>query len=414
LVNFLPLAKNKKQWLYIIIVLFGIFTINTFLEYQKFIKFKSDEIYITNAKVLNIYQKKYYQVLKLKTKNFIFFTSYKSLIKYKIHDNINLYINTQKVNFLEYIKGFYATSFNIRKLHNTHSAIQNISNKIQHQHQNKNITSLFNALFLAIPLNKALRDICSKFGVSHLVAISGFHLAILSFVIYWILYFPYSLIHTKYFPYRNKKFDILLITTVILFGYLILTNLVPSLLRSFIMFILGIYFLRSNIKVLSFGTLSLVTIIIIALFPKLLFSLSLWFSVAGVFYIFLFIKYFKNTNKIVVFFLFNIWIFLAINPIIHMFFGTLSLQQLYSPIFTIAFTIFYPVELFLHIIGQGDMLDQFILLWLNLDISSKNIITPTWVFFSYLIISLFAIPCPKWFRTLNLSFIAFNLWLYLQ
>jgi len=414
LVDSLPLAKNKIQWFYIIIVLFGIFSINTFLEYQKFTQFKSDEIYTTNAKVLNIYQKRYYQVLKLETKDFIFFTSNKSNIKYKIHDNINLYVNTQKINFLEYIKGFYTTSFNIQKLHNTNSLIENLSNKIQNQHQNENISSLFNALFLAIPLNKEIRDICSKFGISHLVAISGFHLAILSFVIYWILYFPYSFIQTKYFPYRNKRFDILLITTLILFGYLILTNIVPSLLRSFIMFILGIYFLRVNIKVLSFGTLSLVTMIIIALFPKLLFSLSLWFSVAGVFYIFLFIQYFKDMNKIVAFFLFNVWIFLAINPIIHMFFGTTSLQQLYSPIFTISFTLFYPIELFLHIIGQGDILDKFITIWLNLDISSKNIITPTWVFISYLIISLFSIPCPKWFRTLNLSFIAFNLWLYLQ
>ncbi len=410
----LPLAKNKTQWLYIISALAIIFLFNVFYEYTKFQDFKEDEVYVTNAKILNIYPKNTYQVLKLQTSNFTVFTSDKINHKLNIQDDINIYLTTQKVTFWQFLKGFYTTSFNIQKLQQVPSLIKTLSTSVNNQHQNDNISSLFNALFFAIPINKELRQTCANFGVSHLVAISGFHLGILSFIIYWILYFPYSKVQNRYFPYRNKKFDLLLITSVLLFFYLLFTNMVPSLLRAFVMFIFGIFFLRSNIKIFSFGTLALVVMFIIALFPKLLFSLSLWFSVAGVFYIFLFIQYFKDMNKIVAFLLFNIWIYLAINPITHYFFSTTSLAQLYSPLFTIGFTIFYPLELFLHFIGYGGLLDSFIELWLNIKLNTKEILTPTWVFISYIVVSFFAIPCPKWFRTLNLSLISFNLWLYLQ
>ncbi len=410
----LPLAKNKTQWLYIIIALSLIFIINIIYEYSKYKKFTSNTIYVTDAKVINTYPKKYYQILKLQTPYFICFTTNKTEQELKIQDDINIYINTSKITFIEFLKGFYTTSFNIQKLPQIQNLLKTLSTNIDQQQSNKNISSLFNALFFAIPINKEIREVCATFGVSHLVAISGFHLGILSLFIYWILYFPYKKLQSKYFPYRNKKFDLLLLTTILLFSYLIFVGVVPSLLRAFVMFVFGIFFLRTNIKILSFGTLVLVVMFIIAIFPKLIFSISLWFSAAGVFYIFLFIQYFKNMNKIIAFLLFNIWIYLAINPITHFFFGTTALVQLYSPLFTIGFILFYPLELFLHLIGQGNLFDSFIQYWLNLNIETKEVFTPAWVFIGYIVISLFSIPCPKWFRTLNLSFIAFNLWLFLN
>ena len=56
------------------------------------------------------------------------------------------------------------------------------------------IKELFNALFLATPINKSLRDKCVDFGVSHLIALSGFHLGVLSFVLYWVVYLFYKFI----------------------------------------------------------------------------------------------------------------------------------------------------------------------------------------------------------------------------
>ena len=410
----LPIITNKRGWFYLFISFCILFSLNLLFEYNKFLDFKSNEIYITNAAIINIYSKEKYKILKLHTKNFDFFTSTTKNNNFKKTDTINIFIVTKNIDFLSYLKGFYAPTFNIKKIKNKPNFINKISDFISSEHQDKNIAKLFNALFLGIPVNKHIQQVCSTFGISHLIAISGFHLGVLSFMFYWLVYIFYKPIQQKYFPYRNIKFDILILVSLILFIYLLLLGIIPSLLRAFIMFVFGIFFARSNIKILSFQTLFLVTIFIISLFPKLLFSLSLWFSIAGVFYIFLFLKYFNIFPKIIQFLLFNVWIYLAMNPISHMFFGTTSLNQFYSPLFTLGFSIFYPLELLLHIINYGDLLDKYISLWLYSSITFKHIYTPFWVFVAYIITSLFAIPCPKWFRTLNLAIIAFNLWLYFQ
>jgi competence protein ComEC len=183
---------------------------------------------------------------------------------------------------------------------------------------------------------------------------------------------------------------------------------------AFVMFLFGIFFLRGNIKLISFENLSLVCLFMLAFFPTLFFSLSFWFSIAGVFYIFLFLKYFQNINKILLFFLFNIWIYLSLNPIIHFFFGVTSLVQLYSPLFTIGFIVFYPLELVLHIFGYGDFLDDFIKIWLDFKTIQQDIIISKWLFLSYLLISFLSIFSYKWFIILNISFIFINLWLFLS
>ena len=258
-----------------------------------------------------------------------------------------------------------------------------------------------------------MRDIFAKYGISHLIAISGFHLGVISLVLYFIFNLLYKPIHQKYFPYRNKRFDILIFISLILFSYLLFTNLVPSLLRAFMMFVFGIFLLRNNIKLLSFETLFIIVLIIITLFPKLLFSLSLWFSVAGVFYIFLFIQYFNNLNKYIQLIIFNFWIYLAINPVTHYFFGTTSLEQLYSPLLTLLFTIFYPLTAFLHIIGFGGLFDNILINFLDAQIDSSELFTPLWFFTIYLFFSFTAILYKYSFYLLNILFILFSSYLYL-
>ena len=407
----LKLLYTKKEWFFFLSFLITIIFLNTFFEYQKFKQFKSEELYVTSGKILNIYPKENRTIIKIKTNNFTFFTSVSKNTNFQKLQYIHTTLITKKVNFISYLKGFYAPTFNnsIIKKENT---LKNILNSIDKQHTNKNISQLFKTLFFAIPLNKEIQHLCSIYGISHLVAISGFHLGILSLVVFTILNIIYTPIHQNYFPYRNKKFDILIITTITLFIYLIYIDIVPSFLRAFIMFILGIYFLRSNIKILSFETLLITILFIIALFPKLIFSLSLWFSVAGVFYIFLFLHYFKNINKFLSFILLNFWIYFAMNPITHYFFGTTSFIQLLSPFFTMGFTIFYPIELFLHFINYGYALDYFIEFWLNTKPYFKDIFTPLWFFIYYIIISILSIFFKKSFWLLNISFIMFNFYLF--
>ena len=260
-------------------------------------------------------------------------------------------IDTRKVDFIDYLKGFYTKIIYFDKVFDAKSDSyikEKILENIKQNHTNSQIIELFNTLFLAIPANKEIRTIFINLSISHIIALSGFHLVVLSFVIYWILYFPYSYFHTKYFPYRNIRYDILIITISILFYYLILTDIVPSLLRAFVLFCLGIFLLRSNIKIVSFMTLLFTFLIVIAFFPRYLFSIGFWFSTSAVFYIYLFVQYFKKLKKWQMLIFFNTWMFLIFNPIVHYFFYQTALEQFYSILLTIAFTVFYPFENFLE------------------------------------------------------------------
>jgi len=404
-------TQNKeRKWFFFIISI--LFLFNLLLHYLDFKHFTKHEVFSTKATVINIYPKEKYDVLKLQAKDFTFFTSSVDSSNIKRFDLITLFIVSKDINFYSYLKGFYAKTFNIQKLEKDISKKELIYNTIDSQHKSQEISSLYSALFIATPLHTKIREFSTKLGISHLIAISGFHLGVLSFTLYFLIHLIYSKIHQRTFPYRNKKFDIMCIIVVILFSYLLFIGSPPSLLRAFLMFIFALFLLRNNIKVISFETLFIISIMIIALFPKLLFSLSLWFSISGVFYIFLFIKYFKDMNKYIQFFFFNFWIYFAMNPITHYFFGTLSKEQLISPLLTILFTLFYPITLLLHIFNEGSIFDSSLLYMIHLGIDSIDVFTPLWLFVSYIFLSLVSVIHKKVFISLNVMMTTYNIWLF--
>ncbi|MGE0052412.1 MAG: ComEC/Rec2 family competence protein, partial [Arcobacter sp.] len=346
--------------------------------------------------------------------NYDFFTNIDKKEDVKKSDLLNIIFISKNISFLDYLKGFYTKTISFDILEKSPLFRDKIVQKIDSNHQNEMIKELFQALFLAIPISKDLRDICTNYSISHLIALSGFHLVVLSFVIYWLLYFPYSFLHKKYFLYRNKKYDLLLITILFLFCYLLLTGIIPSLLRAFVMFCLGIFLLRSNIKILSFETLFFTALIVISLFPKYLFSLGFWFSIIAVFYIFLYLQYFSFKNRLIHLFLFNIWMFLIFNPIVHYYFPQTSYIQFLSPIITIFFSFFYPFEIFAHIFNFAIYFDEYIKYFLDFKLFVYEVKTPFYFFIVYLIFSFFSIFNKKVFYILNFLMILFNLFLYLR
>lgn len=397
-----------------LILLLVIFLINTSVEYKKYEELIDEEIYETRVEVLNIYEKQDYNILRLKAKNFDFFTNInKSDIVIK-SDILNIVIISKDISFLDYLKGFYTKTIYFDKLEKKNTFKDTLIKKIDSNHKDKIIQELFEALFLAIPISKELRTICTNYGISHLIALSGFHLGVLSFVIYWVSYFPYSFFHSRYFSYRNKKYDLLLLSIFFLFCYLIFTGIVPSLLRAFVMFIFGIFLLRSNIKIFSFMTLLFTFLIVIALFPKYLFSLGFWFSMIAVFYIFLFINYFKNLSKYMQIFIFNFWMFLIFNPIVHFYFPQTSYEQFLSPIITILFSFFYPLEIFAHIFNFAIYFDDWVRSFLFHEMYVYEVETPLYFFIVYLIVSLASIFYKKAFWFLNILMIIFNLYLFIR
>lgn len=402
-----------KNFIIFLFCIFIVFSFNLFSHFVKYKQLKYEEIGQTKAVILSIYKKPSFYVLKLKSQDYEFFTNIQELENLKKLDEVNIIFVSTRINFLRFLKGFYTKTIFIEKLEKNKSFKNTLANKSDSQHYNEMIKELFNALFFAIPISKDLREVCTNYGISHLVALSGFHLAVLTFLVYWILYFPYSFFHTRYFPYRNKRFDILLVVMVVLFFYVIFTGVVPSLLRAFVMMLMGIYLLRYGIKLFSFYNLFLVFLIIIALFPKYIFSLSLWFSIFGVFYIFLFIQYFKNIKSwILQLLFFNFWIYLAMNPMVHYFFSTTTYEQMLSPFITIVFTIFYPLELFLHLINQGSLLDEYLMMFLSYKFEVFEVKTSLWFFIVFMFFSFAAIWDKRAFWVLNILLMGFTLFLY--
>ena len=408
------ILEKFKYYFFVLLLFLVILIINLSIEYSKYLDLSDEEIYETKVEILNIYEKEKYDIYKLKASDFEFFASFNKNENLNKFDLLNVALISKNISFVEYLKGFYSKVIYFDKLERSETFKDKIINSIDSNHDDKIIKELFQALFLAVPISKELRDICTNYGISHLIALSGFHLAVLSFCIYWFLYFTYSYVHQTHFPYRNKRFDLFLVTIFLLFCYLIMTGIVPSLLRAFVMFCLGIYFLRVNIKLVSFMTLFITILIVISLFPKYIFSLGFWFSIIAVFYIFLYIKYFTFTNKIYHLGLFNFWMFLVFNPIVHFYFPQTSYEQFLSPIITIFFTFFYPFEIVAHIFDFSIYFDEFIKEFLYWEMYVYEVKTPFYFFIVYLVFSLASIFYKKSFWFLNILMLFFNIYLYIK
>ena len=407
----LQISKNS---LFFTLFLLFVFMINILFNYLSYKELKKEYIFETKAEVLNIYPKEKFDVIKLKGDGFEFFASFSKDENIKKLDFLNVVFDTRNITFYTYLKGFFTKILYFERGEKNNSVKEKIIKNIEENHDDFMIRELFNALFLAIPVSSELRDIITAYGIAHVVALSGFHIVVLSFIIYWILYFPYSFLQNRYFPYRNRRFDILLITMAILFYYLLLTDIVPSLLRAFVLFSLGLYLLRSNIKVISYLTLFYTFLIVIALFPQYIFNIGFWFSIFAVFYIYLFIQYFKNGNKILLYIFFNIWMFLIFNPIVHFFFAQTAIEQFYSIPITIFFTIFYPLEIVAHIFDFSIYFDKFLKIFLENKIYVYEVFTPLYFFILYILFSFFSIWSKKSFFILNILMIGFNFYLYIS
>lgn len=405
------IIKQKNN---IILGFFIIFLINLSIEYKKYEELIFEEIFQAKVEVLNIYDKKDYLILKLNAENFHFFTSIKKDIKIEKFDLLDIVFISKNISFIEYLKGFYTETLYFDKLERKENFKDKVIEKINSNHDDKMIKELFQALFLAIPISSDLRDICTNYSISHLIALSGFHLVVLSFIIYWSLYFPYSYFQKRFFPFRNRKFDLIMISILLLFGYLIFTNFVPSLFRAFVMFVFGIFLLRNNLKIFSFTTLLYTFLFIASIIPSFLFSLGFWFSITAVFYIFLYIKYFQNLNKYFSFIFFNLWIFLIFNPIVHYYFPQTSIEQMYSVFITIFFTLFYPVEIVLHLFDIAIYFDDFIKIFLSHKIDVFEVKTSIYFLVVYVVFSFLSIIRKEFFIILNILMLIFNFYLLLN
>ena len=374
----------------LIIILLSLLIIRYLFLYIDYKRLKSANIYYDDAKVVNIYNKGDKSLLKLKSSNLTIFTY--SKYKAKISEWIRIKYKTKNLNFISYLRSYFTDAKILEHIEYGLDRTKALRDYINSIHKNSNIASFYNAIFFAKTLNKELREKINALGISHLVAISGFHLSVLWGVIFTIVVLPYKFFQKRYFPWRNRIVDISVVALIFLAIYTLFVGSPPALIRSYFMLLIIAIFIVLGVEILSFELLILAFLFILLIFPKLIVSLSFWLSIGGVFYIFLILRYFGKLKAwIIAIFLVPIGLFIFIYPISHLFFGEVNIYQLLSPILSLIFIPFYPLTIVLHIVGFGDVFDRYLEYIFNLPTYSSYKYTNIWAGMLYILISIFAI-----------------------
>ena len=108
----------------------------------------------------------------------------------------------------------------------------NLRESLQHKVLNSSLSPQSQALIIAMLLGNDdfiepnVRDSFSQAGIAHVLALSGLHVAVISLIV-WFLLFPLDYV-------RGKKVRLVL-TLVVIAAYALLTGLSPSVIRSTVM-----------------------------------------------------------------------------------------------------------------------------------------------------------------------------------
>ncbi|WP_164864835.1 ComEC/Rec2 family competence protein [Helicobacter pylori] len=412
------LLSTPKEYLWCGVFLSLLLAINLYLEYLNYQKLDFSKPTSLNAQILLQYPKtkdqKTYFVLKLQSKGMIFYTTIKEPLKNLQYRHVQFFGKIKPCSFLESLKScfFQTYSFSLTRKQDFKSRLRH---SIDSAHSNALVGNLYRALFIGDSLNKDLRDRANALGINHLLAISGFHLGILSASVYFLFSLFYTPLQKRYFPYRNAFYDIGVLVWVFLLGYLLLLDFLPSFFRAFLMGLLGFLACFFGVRILSFKLLILACCIAIALLPKLLFSVGFLLSVCGVWYIFLFLKhtqiffkdssFFKRSFQAIAL---SVLVFLNMLIIAHAFFPMFSPYQLFSIPLGLIFIVFFPLSLFLHAVGLGSLLDHF--LSMPLTIPTISVSSPLWLLGAHLFLTILSTRFFKVYLSMNVLSMGFFLY----
>ncbi|WP_367712368.1 ComEC/Rec2 family competence protein [Helicobacter pylori] len=412
------LLTTPKEYLLCGVFLSLLLAINLYLEYLNHQKLDFSKPTSLNAQILLQYPKtkdqKTYFVLKLQSKNMIFYTTIKEPLKNLQYRHAQFFGKIKSCSFLESLRScfFQTYSFSLTRKQDFKSHARHF---IDSAHSNALVGNLYRALFIGDSLNKDLRDRANALGINHLLAISGFHLGILSASVYFLFSLFYTPLQKRYFPYRNAFYDIGVLVWVFLLGYLLLLDFLPSFFRAFLMGLLGFLACFFGVRLLSFKLLVLACCIAIALLPKLLFSVGFLLSVCGVWYIFLFLKhtqaFFKTSSFLARSFQaisLSALVFLNMLIIAHAFFPMFSPYQLFSIPLGLIFIVFFPLSLFLHAVGLGSLLGH--ILNMPLTIPTISIPSPLWLLGVHLFLTILSARSFKVYLSMNVLSAGFFLY----
>ncbi|GAB0172091.1 Competence locus E ComE 3 [Helicobacter trogontum] len=394
--NPLLLQIPLKHYIVLIFVLLLLCFYNLFTKYQTYLAMKQGNIF--QATILLHYTKKENsERFKLKdSQGNIFYATYKGKFKQISGKKAIVYGKIYRCTFMQFLRSCNIYNSSLSLIPSTDKK-QILRHFINNQHEEKLAANLYNALFFADNLEKPLRHGVIVFGLAHLIAISGFHLAILSFVFYIVVCPIYFVLH-RYFCYRNAVYDLGFLGLIFVFFYLVLIDFQPSFFRAFIMACFSYIILFSGLQITNFLNLLLCVLFGLSWNVSLLFHIGFLLSVAGVFFIFLFIRHlnaiatkYRGIKKFIfAVVLFNCIIFIQMIPIVHYFFPQFSPYQIISIPISILFVFLFPLVIIAHTFGFGNIFDSVILWVISNEFSLSMFYTPLWFLLVYLTLCLFA------------------------
>ena len=400
----IPLLEGVKQWFIAIFALALLCGAKIGYEYYKYLDLPFDSPKEIKAQILLQYQKtkpdkpnKPYTVMKLESAGHIFYITSKENLKdlqgrfVRVYGKLN---SKTQCDFLSYFRSCFFIAFSISLMPQKEFSAP-LKNYFSSQHTSPIHASLFGALFFADSLSKSWRDVANRLGLAHIIAISGFHLGVLSAFLFALFAPFYRFFQSRFFSYRNELYDLGAIILCFMCGYLVLLDFTPSFLRALVMGILGFLLLFWGLEIVNFKLLALVGCICVALFPSAAFNVGFILSMAGVFYIFLFVKYCPKVHFVWYWAAFNVVIFFSITPVVHYFFPYFSPYQLVSIPVSLAFVVAFSLMIFLHIVGFGGVFDRALDMVINLEIPSIDYYLPLPLMLCYVALSLGSIFSKK-------------------
>lgn len=265
-----------------------------------------------------------------------------------------------KITFLDYLKGFRTRGV-IMEVYPQLSLKERWYRRIASDHPDSTMKELYGALFVATPMSQEFQALVGAMGLSHILSISGYHYGIISLIAYFLLRPPYRWWQSRYFPYRHGNRDLFFVVAGILFFYLWALEFIPPMVRAFGMLAVGYWLYDRGIKIVSFQTLLIAVGVLLAFFPKLFFALGFWFSSFGVLSIFIFIRYYEHWKVWQIFLSLHVWCYLVLLPISLAIFGTFGWWHIGSIPLALAFNLYYPSVLALHLTPWGDWYDPWLL-----------------------------------------------------
>lgn len=398
-----------RHYLIIFCILLSLCFVNLFMKYQTFLAMKKGSVF--EATILLHYTKKENsERFKLQdSQGNVFYTTYRGKFKPLAGKKALVYGKIYRCSFLRFLRScnIYNSSLSLIPSLDKKLALRKF---INNQHDNKlyegdinntndkNLAAnLYNALFFADNLEKPLRQSSIALGLAHIIAISGFHLAVLSFMFY-VLICPFYFLFHGFFCYRNAVYDLGFLVLIFVYCYLVLIDFEPSFLRAFLMACFGYLILFCGLQITNFLNLLLCVLFALSWNMSLLFHIGFLLSVAGVFCIFLFIRHigtllrgYNKLQKILIgVILFDCIIFLQMMPIVHYFFPQFSPYQLVSIPLSICFAFIFPLLVILHVFGFGGVFDSVILQVVAHDFIVSSIYTPLWFLAIYILLCFLA------------------------